>query len=178
MQDFILTTPSERDLIAALPEYRFQSEDSEQWAGNVFAPCTRWLSRPTYDVEGEQTSPGETVPGYHLILRAESLPVAAQPYLVTDPGDIEPVPAGGLLTPVVPESVTALQGMRAVKAAGLVEQFIAWKTGLDPVHDFETIAFLDKAESWRYDDPILQDALDAFGIVEQKDELFLLAATL
>ena len=178
MRDYILTAPTEQDLITALPEYRIASEDGEQWAGNVFAPCTRWISRPTYDAEGEQTSPGETIPGYHLILRAESLPVAAQQYLVTDPGDIEPVPAGGLLTPEVPQSVTALQGMRAVKAAGLVDQFVAWKAGLDPVADFEIIAFLDKAENWQYDDPILNDALNAFGVAEQKDDLFLLAATL
>ena len=178
MRDYILTAPSEQDLITALPEYRVQSEDGEQWAGNVFAPCTRWISRPAYDAEGDQTSPGETVPGYHLILRAESLPEAAQQYLNPGPADIEPVPAGGLLVPEVPQSVRALQGMRAIKAAGLVNVFVAWKAALDPIVDFEIIAFLDKAENWQYDDPILDSALDNFGVSEQKDALFILASQL
>ena len=121
MRDYILTAPSEQDLITALPEYRVASEDSEQWAGNVFAPCTRWVSRPTYDADGEQTSPGNTIPGFHMILRAETLPEYAKQYLNPGPADIEPVPAGGLLTPEVPQSVTKRQALLVLYDAGLTD---------------------------------------------------------
>lgn len=85
----------------------------------------------------------------------------------------EPLPE-----PPVPESVRALQGMRAVKHAGLVQKFLDWKITLDPVEDFEVIAFLDKAEVWRYDDQILNEALTSFGEIARKDDLFKLAASL
>jgi hypothetical protein len=77
-----------------------------------------------------------------------------------------------------PTSVSALQGMRAVKAAGLVGAFLAWKAALDPVADFEALAFLDKAQTWEYDDPILNAALVAVGATDRKADLFRLAATL
>ena len=176
MRDFILTAPTEADLITALPEYRVQSEDSEQWAGNVFAPCTRWISRPTYDAEGEQTSPGETAPGYHLILRAESLPEAAQQYLVTDPGDIEPVPAGGLLVPEAPESVERLQARLALIAAGLWDSVVAYFS--DPSRTAEDLAFWEDALIWKRDNPIIISAGTALGLTsEQIDALFVDAAT-
>ncbi len=78
----------------------------------------------------------------------------------------------------VPQSVTALQGMRAIARAGLTEAFIAWKAGLDSVADFEAIAFLEKAQTWQYDDETLNAALVLLGATEQKDALFRLAATL
>lgn len=74
--------------------------------------------------------------------------------------------------------VTALQGLRAIQAAGLVTAFLAWKTSLDPVTDFEALAFLEKAQTWRSDDPILNAAMTALGIADQKDALFALAAAL
>lgn len=78
----------------------------------------------------------------------------------------------------IPKSVSALQGMRAIQAAGLVQAFLAWKSSLDPVADFEAMAFLDKAQNWVYDDPIIDDALTRLGVAEQKAALFTLAATL
>ena len=77
----------------------------------------------------------------------------------------------------VPQRITALQGMLAIKAAGLVEAFITWKAGLDPIKDFEVIAFLDKAEYWDYNNPIIDTALAALGAAEQKDALFISAAS-
>jgi hypothetical protein len=82
------------------------------------------------------------------------------------------------VAPVVPQSVKALQGMRAIKHAGLVQKFIDWKATLDPITDFEIIAFLEKAENWNYDDPIIDEVLTSFGEIGRKDELFILAATL
>jgi hypothetical protein len=78
----------------------------------------------------------------------------------------------------IPKTVTALQGMRAIKAAGLIEGFITWKNSLDPIEDFETLAFLEKAQTWVYDDPILNNALISLNLIEQKDNLFKLANTL
>lgn len=78
----------------------------------------------------------------------------------------------------IPQTVTALQGMLAIQAAGLTPGFLAWKDALDPVADFATLAYLEKAQIWRYDDPILSAALVALGIESQKNALFALAATL
>lgn len=99
MQDFILTFTDEAQAIAALPEYRVTFDESEQWAGNVIPNATRWITRPQYDEDGEIITPPETVPGWHCIVRAESLPEAARPFIVTEPTDIEPIPAGGLIRP-------------------------------------------------------------------------------
>ena len=79
----------------------------------------------------------------------------------------------------VPEEVSALQGMRAINAGGLVAGFLAWKATLDPVNDFETIAFFEKAPTWRRDNPYLIQGATALGLTsEQIDQLFILAATL
>ena len=78
----------------------------------------------------------------------------------------------------IPKVVSTLQGMLAIKEAGLVPAFLAWKATLDPVIDFETLAFLEKAQTWVYDDLILNEALVALGIESQKDALFTLANTL
>ena len=75
-------------------------------------------------------------------------------------------------------SVTALQGMLAISAFGLIEQFNTWKASLDPVLDFDVIAYIDKAQHWEYDSPVLNAALLLLGIEEHKDTLFELASTL
>ena len=97
--------------------------------------------------------------------------------LVADPGDIEPIPAGGLMRPVVPESVSALQGLLAIDRAGFAGQYEAWAN--DPSRTFSERAFISKAETWRRDDPTLLNAATALGISKnQLDELFILAVTL
>ncbi len=78
----------------------------------------------------------------------------------------------------VPRSVSRLQGMLAIAEAGLAAQFLAWKAALDPVADFVALAFLESAQEWHYDDPLLNAALVTLGVAEQKDALFTLAATL
>jgi hypothetical protein len=179
MRDFILTFPDEATAIAALSEFRIQAEDGEQWTGPLIPNCTRWIQRPIYDAEGEIVTPPETVPGWHCIVRAKSLPAAAQAYLVTEPTDIEPIPSGGLLVPVVPEEVSALQGMLAINAAGMAAGFNAWLSALDPITDFAAIAFFQKAITWRRDNPYLAQGATALGLSDtQIDELFMLAETL
>jgi len=78
----------------------------------------------------------------------------------------------------VPRSVSRLQGMLAIAEAGLAAQFLDWKAGLDPVTDFAALAFLEGAQTWEYDHPLLNAALEALGVEAQKDALFTLAATL
>jgi hypothetical protein len=175
MRDFMLTFPDEAIAIVALPEYR--ADDA--WAGTIIPNCTRWVERPIYEPESEQMIPGESVPGWHCIIRAESLPEAAQAYLVTEDTDIEPIPAGGLLVPPVPEEVSALQGLLAIQMAGLVSGFMSWKASLDPVTDFAVLSFFDKAPTWRRDNPYLIQGATALGLTsEQIDQLFQLAGTL
>jgi hypothetical protein len=80
---------------------------------------------------------------------------------------------------VMAGSVTALQGMQALRVAGKAEAFVTWRNTLDPVDDFEIIAFLDKARRWERNNPILQAAATALGFTDaQVDNLFVLAATL
>ncbi len=68
--------------------------------------------------------------------------------------------------------------MLAIEAAGLVPAFLAWKATLDPVTDFAALAFLDKAQTWEYNNHIIDTALDQLGVTAQKDALFTLASTL
>jgi hypothetical protein len=85
----------------------------------------------------------------------------------------------GMISPPDVPTVTALQGMLSIKQAGLTAAFVTWKSGLDPVDDFETIAFFEKAQTWRRDNPYLIQGATALGLTEtQLDELFILAATL
>lgn len=85
----------------------------------------------------------------------------------------------GMISPPDVPTVTALQGMLAVQAAGLVAGFNAWKASLDPIEDFAVIAFFEKAQTWRRDNPYLVQGATALGLTERQiDELFILAATL
>lgn len=85
----------------------------------------------------------------------------------------------GMITPPDVPTVTALQGMLAINAAGLVSGFNAWKASLDPVNDFAALAFFDKAQTWRRDNPYLIAGATALGLTdEQLDTLFTLAGTL
>lgn len=175
MRDFILSFTNEATAIAALPGYR--ADDT--WTGPLIPDCTRWIQRPVYNAEGELVTPPESVSGWHCIVRAASLPEAAQPSLVTEPTDIEPIPAGGLLVLVVPEAVSALQGMLAINAAGMAAGFNAWLAALDPIDDFAAIAFFQKAATWRRDNTYLNQGAMALGLTDaQIDGLFTLAATL
>jgi hypothetical protein len=78
----------------------------------------------------------------------------------------------------VPKSVSKLQGMLAIAEVGLAAEFLAWKASLDPVADFAALAFLEGAQTWEYDNELLNAALAALGIEAQKDTLFFLASSL
>jgi len=81
------------------------------------------------------------------------------------------------ITPDVPQSITALQGMLAINSAGLASAYEAWAN--DPSRTFAEKAFINKAQTWRRDDPTLLSAATAFSLTDtQLDDLFILGATL
>ena len=77
----------------------------------------------------------------------------------------------------VPQEVDALQGLKAIDAAGLSTAYEAWAG--DPGRKFIEKAFINRAQTWRRDDPVLSAGAAALGLTgEQLDQLFVLAATL
>ena len=172
MQDFALTFNSEIEAITALPEYRTESEDGEHWTGAIIPNCIRWITRPQYDEDGELISPPETVPGWHCIVRAESLPETARPFIVTDPGDIEPIPAGGLLKPVVPQVVSRFQARAALHIHGVLAEVEAMIQSADPIAQ---MAWAD-AQQFERQSPTIAAIAQALGWADEfVDELFIAA---
>lgn len=85
----------------------------------------------------------------------------------------EPIPEA----PQVPDSITPLSGLLVINAVGLTEQYEAWATSAD--RTFAERAFLDKAVSWKRDDPVLMAGAAALGLSEEDlDNLFIMAASL
>ena len=77
----------------------------------------------------------------------------------------------------VPQSVTALQGLLALDAAGLSGQYEAWAK--DPARTFAERAFIDRAQHWERNDQTLVAAATALGLGDaQIDALFETAAQL
>lgn len=144
------------------PNASFPSEMADALLAEFGVYPVRPTSRPEYDPATQTLS--EALPSYEN-------GAWVQTWAVRDLTAEE-------LQARVPRSITPLQGMRAIKVAGLISGFYAWKNALDPVDDFEAIAFLEKAQTWDYDDPTLNAALEALGVMAQKDALFTLAATL
>lgn len=109
-------------------------------------------------------------------------------YYQVDVKDGEPFPAWTAgLTPcevqatdqqaAVPSSIAALQGMKAIDAAGMASAYDAWAN--DPARTFLERAFIDKAETWERTDPVLLSGAAVLGLTDtQIDDLFALASTL
>ena len=76
--------------------------------------------------------------------------------------------------------VSALQGMLALNTIpGAVVKFLAWESALDPITDFEVLAFFEKSPRWKRTNVYLVQAATALGLSdEQLDSLFALAVTL
>lgn len=76
---------------------------------------------------------------------------------------------------------TKLQAKRALAALGLAQAFLDFRANLalDPVANFEALAFVDDADIWIRTDPTFNAAADAMDKTEaEKDQFFTLAATL
>ena len=101
---------------------------------------------------------------------------------VHGPGEWRCYPPGAIVRPVVPENpvpqeVGALQGLKAIDAAGLSTAYETWAN--DPKRKFLEKAFINRAQVWKRDDPVLSAGATALGLSgEQLDQLFVLAATL
>lgn len=77
----------------------------------------------------------------------------------------------------VPESVTALQGLLAIDAAGMSAAYEAWATHAD--RTFAEKAFINKAMTWKRDDPVLLAGAAALNLnSDAVDNLFRAAALL
>lgn len=78
---------------------------------------------------------------------------------------------------LVPEQITALQGMMAIDQSGLSDAFDAWAN--DPARTFSEKAYIQKADVWKRNDPVLAAGAEALGLTdEQVDDMFKLAKTL
>ena len=98
-------------------------------------------------------------------------------YTFTDEAEFLALLAAADLNPPtpVPQQVTALQGLLAIDAAGLAAAYEAWATS--PDRTFAQKAFIQRAQVWRRDDPVLQAAATAFGLTDENmDQLFAFAA--
>lgn len=77
----------------------------------------------------------------------------------------------------IPQSISALQGLLALDAVGMASAYTTWASA--PERTFAQRAFIDKAQTWRRDDPTLAAAATDFGLTAQQvDDLFMLASTL
>ena len=87
----------------------------------------------------------------------------------------EQIPEPAALTVVA--HVSALQGLLAIDQAGLSEAYDEWANS--PARTFAERAFIEKAQTWKRNDPTLNAAATDLGLTsEQVDQLFILAATL
>lgn len=75
----------------------------------------------------------------------------------------------------IPKRIEVLQGLLAIDQAGLSSLYESWINS--PERTFAEKAFINKARTWRRDDPILQAAATEIGLTkEQLDQLFILAS--
>lgn len=110
-------------------------------------------------------------------------PPQAATYGVPDDVQVGWIKQGGVFVapplPVatVPYSVTALQGLLAIDQSGLASAYETWAN--DPARTFAQKAFINKAQTWKRDDPTLIAAATALGLTSgQMDAMFTLGKTL
>lgn len=88
-----------------------------------------------------------------------------------------PIPDPEPLPPTPVTRIDALQGLLAIDASGLADEYEVWAN--DPARTFAERAFINKAQIWRRDDATLAGAATALGLTDaQVDAMFELAATL
>lgn len=140
--------------------YKF--DGNRAFAGSVEQPETAPIPRGSTLITPPELSEGETA-----IFEGSAWVVVAN---YSPPAEHVPVV-------IVPQEVTALQGMKAIDAAGLAAAYTVWAS--DPERTFLEKAFIDKALTWERDNEVILAAQVALGLTdEQVDSLFILAATL
>lgn len=91
-------------------------------------------------------------------------------------GSFGPIAEYSAPAPTVPERIEALNGLLVLDQAGLSSAYTAWANA--PERTFAQRAFIDKAMTWRRDDPTLNAAATDLGLSSaQVDALFIQAAT-
>lgn len=121
--------------------------------------------------------PLSLVPGFD-----QDNPPQENTYCVPDEVEIGWIKQNGLFVappqgdnPVL--SVTALQALLALDHEGMASLYETWAN--DPSRTFAQKAFINKALTWKRDDPTLNAAAVDLGLTStQLDNLFALAATL
>lgn len=79
--------------------------------------------------------------------------------------------------PVIPDSVTPLQGLLALDKFGMAAAYEEWASS--PDRTFAERSFINRAQTWRRNDPTLLAAASAFNLTpEQLDALFIEGAQL
>lgn len=79
--------------------------------------------------------------------------------------------------PVIPDSITPLQGLLVLDKFGMAATYEAWAA--DPARTFAERSFITRAQTWRRNDPTLLAAASAFNLTpEQLDTLFIEGAQL
>lgn len=79
--------------------------------------------------------------------------------------------------PAIPQSITALQGLLIIDQFGLAVAYEAWADS--PERTFAQKAFINKAQTWKRDDPTLLAAAQSFSLSDsQIDTMFIEAAKL
>lgn len=87
---------------------------------------------------------------------------------------LKPAP---ISAPAVPQSVSALQALLALDHQGMSGAYEEWAGS--PQRTFAQRAFIQKAQTWKRDDPTLLAAATDLGLTGQQiDDLFSLADTL
>lgn len=72
----------------------------------------------------------------------------------------------------VPQEISPLQGLLTLDKFGLSTAYEAWST--DPSRTFAERTFINRAQTWRRNDPTLLAAAEAFNLTSaQLDELFI-----
>jgi len=78
---------------------------------------------------------------------------------------------------VIPQEVTALQGLLAIDSAGLSDVYEEW--AISPNRTFAQKAFINKAQVWRRSDSTLLEAANAIGLSSNDlDRMFIIASEL
>lgn len=109
-------------------------------------------------------------------------PIQPNTYAVPDDVNIGWIKQGGVFVAQPPSGstvtvVTALQGMLALDQSGMASLYETWAN--NPTRTFAQKAFINKAQTWKRDDPTLNAAANDLGLTAaQVDALFQLAATL
>jgi hypothetical protein len=96
------------------------------------------------------------------------------PVLMTDEEEAAFNAEVGAAASPVPQSIHPLHGLLVIAEYNLAEDYEAWAT--DPARTFEEKAFINKAFTWKRNDPVLLAGAQVLGLNDaQLDAMFIAA---